>query len=214
MHAAQLISLLFGISSASALAASISYEGSFVNTQNATSSVPKFNPAIGVLESVTFNLVTTASALVEVESETPVAGPAAANLSCSIAGTFSGLNTSVVLNRSLAATYGADDEVAGPDYTGVDYKSFGVVTESNSNSVAATSALAGYIGNGSLGVNVMETQPWQVASTGDYASRIAPGSSTTQWAVVYTFTPAIIPEPGTSLLGLGSLLGLVVRRRR
>lgn len=214
MKTTTLSSILLGILLTHAMAASISYEGSLTNTATFSGTVPKFNPAIGTLESVSFNFITTAGVTVEMESENPLTGPATANVSCIIAGNFSGLNTSVVLSKSLVATYGADDEVDGPDYTGVDYKNFGVVTDSKSNTAIATSALASYVGTGSLGITVAETQPWQVATTNDYASRVAPAASTTQWAVVYSFTPNLIPEPSSILLGSVGLLGLMARRRR
>ena len=213
MKAILLSTSLLGVMTPHSMAASISYEGSFSNAQSHSTNVPKFNPAIGVLDSVTFNLITTASAVVEIESERPIAGPAVADLTCSMTGTFSGLNTSVVLSRSLAASYGADDEVDGPDYTGVDYKNFGVVSESNSNTVGTSTNLAPYIGSGSLGLNVVESQPWTIAGTGDFENRIAPGSAITQWVVVYNFTPVVIPEPGTLLLG-GMGLVLASGRRR
>jgi MYXO-CTERM domain-containing protein len=219
MNSFKLILSALLMTAPSMMAASISYDGNFVNDPGSypfiyTSSVPKFNPSLGVLESVVFSLNAASTANVEMESEGPVAGEGSARLFGVVTGNFSGLNTSVFLSKVLVDNVGSDDEVGGPDFTGVDYKNFGVLNDSKSGQDSAESNLTAYIGSGGIDVTITDNQAWSVSGTGDSASRVTLSQSNTHWEVTYTFSPAPLPEPSSIVMGMAGLVGLRLRRRR
>jgi hypothetical protein len=212
-----LVSLL--LTTPSVFAAAITYDGDFTNIPGRypltfSTSVPKFNPAIGVLESVEFLLVAGASANVEMESEGPVAGAGSARLFGVTTGTFSGLSATVVLGKTLADNIGADDEIDGPNFAGVDYKNFGLLSDNKSASAATSTSLGRFIGLDGLALDVTDNQAWAVSGTGDSASRITLSASTMHWEVTYNFAPVPLPEPSTLSFGISAISCMALKRRR
>jgi hypothetical protein len=204
------------LSAMPAMAATVSYNGTFNNNPGAyptvfNTTVPQFNPALGTLNSVTLQITSDSSANVEYENEAASGGSATANLIGTASGTFSSLSTSVVLTDTDAATITVDDEVGIPDFAGGDYHDYGLLADSDVDSDSAIAGLGAYIGAGVINLSISDNQGWSVSGVGDGVTRVTLSRSSHDWLVIYDYTP--VPEPTTAGLSLLALAALGRRRR-
>jgi hypothetical protein len=205
----------------SASAATISYDGTIANGPNPSATFPlttyenvtQFNPSLGTLLSVTLTIDASASAKLEGENERSGTSDFTASLVGSVTGSFStGLSAAADTGAGsvMSASVEADDDAA-PDWKGNDYKDFGTVGGSDSQSQTQTTNLSPFIGTGDIQLTVYDQQAWSVSGSGDTTSRVTDSQSSTDWTVTYNYTP--VPEPA-SVTPLFGLLGLALLARR
>jgi len=172
----------------------------------------QFDPALGTLNSVTLTIEATASADVIGDNEAASAVSFTANLNGSVAGTIpAAIAATAVLTQSDGPEGVDGDNDAAADFVGTDSHDFGSISDNSSDSDFATTGLAPFIGLGTVGGSVNDTQSWSVSGGGDAVTQVSNSQSTTIWTVTYDYDP--VPEPSSALLGLVGLLGLARRRR-
>ena len=179
------ITLSLLLASFPAFAATVTHNGSFLNDPGSypkvfNSSVPQFNPALGTLTSVSLTIGSASSARVEFESETPATGNINSSLLGAVSGSFGSLSTAVIFNTSIGpVAIGADDEAGIPDFAGVDYHDFGLLSDADSDADSLSSGLGAYIGGGTVSLTINDNQSWSASGVGDLSINTRPREAST-----------------------------------
>ena len=199
-------------------AATVSYTGSIpgdTTDWDYDLSLPQFDPALGILQSVNFTLGGEVYGTASFESLAPASARVYLDLSASIVLDWPGA-TAELLVRPAAAMV----EYVGPydgvlDWEGVSGRtlSFRAGQPETTQSQVLTTGLDPYIGNGSIVVPVSATAISIVCGPGQMTSSVTTIASA-YVGVTYDY---IVPEPGALIslaVGLTGFWGLSIRRRR
>ena len=178
-------------------------------------SLPRFDPALGVLESVTFTLCGEVYGIASFESLAPASSSISLDLSASIALDCPGATAELLVEPTMVMV-----ESVGPydgllDWEGASGRRLGFRADrsENTRSEVLLTDLEGYIGKGSIIVPVSANAVSRISGPGNLQSDI----TTIAEADVTVAYDYIIPEPGALIsLGVGvtGLWGLSIRRRR
>jgi len=188
-----------------------------------TFTLPKFNPALGTLDSVEFTMVGNILGAGEAENTQPVK-PAILTVSFTGALTLTRPDTTALV--TVAPTTGTVTESVSAfdgvqDFLGTDTASFtglvGTETGNLSDTLAADLALFTGAGDITLGIaSAPGTVLFESPFPGHFKNRILNELSSVNLKIKYLYAPVVIPEPGSlALLALGlPVLGLWYRRKR
>lgn len=183
-------------------------------SETAVASLLEFDPSIGTLTKVTFELfANTSSGTIAWDNEALIASDVTLGIGAEVtAKALTALTAVAVPLQTGTSSVDADNDGAA-DFIGTDSFSVTGGTGSDTDSVSTTvpAELALYIGTGSFDVLMSSGTETFLSTTGGYGP-IDPVTGITDGTVKVTYT--YIPEPATmSLLALGGL-ALLRRKRR
>ena len=187
-------------------------------------SLTQFNPALGTLNSVTFNISSTVSALIKFENlDTGNPNSITANLNFEV--DFSapdGSSDSLFFSDSSvnSGTLAANTNGGNPDgYTGADSFTTTATYPADSNLRATDSFGSGvdfsyFMGAGTFDLTADALATAQGSTLDDNFAALINTSADAQATVIYDYEAAQTPEPATFLISGCSIFGLVLYRRK
>jgi len=180
-------------------------------TSTVVASLPQFDPSIGTLISVTFELnAETSAGTIAWDNEAAVASDVDLGIGAEVTATaLSGVAAVAVPLQLGSSSVDADNDGAA-DYVGTD--AFSVTGGTGSDSASdSTTVVGAYIGTGTFDVLMVADTETYLSTTGGYGP-IDPNPGITEGTVkvIYEY----VPEPASMvMLTLGGL-GVLARRRR
>ena len=179
--------------------------------------VPKFDPALGILNSIKFTLDGHVEGLAQFESEDGSPTTVTMNLSAKLKLQRPDGSLLVEVIPLVSTTDNVTAYDGTFDFDGGSGRTYSSLSNDKSDSFTSpppASDLALFTGSGNITMPVVATVNSTVSGGGQLTAYFQTSASA-QGTVVYDYTP--IPEPSgmvAILAGLSSLAGLVVRHRR
>ena len=208
--------LLVAFAGSAAIAATVSYSANFafpLSPGSQVLSLPQWDPALYPGQSLTkveLKIAGNISATVDAENDSAIGGNMGVDLTGLLKASAPSLSTLAgVLQSAGPFPVGASDGNPG---SGPDYKNFGTVTGSGSNSSSLVAGLAPYIGNGNISATANGNGGFSVTGVSDSTIHVTGFGADGTVTVTYTY----VPEPSSlALAGISGIgLALAVWRRR
>lgn len=199
---------------------------SFVPTNNTLLTFNKFDTSLGTLTSITISTNVTKSGgslFVDNDSGTTATGSISQSVTINLTsgsvtltdGALSPIGVNITAQTDFAVSLAADDgdgagyTVGGADFGGTNFES----TSTNETKNVNTSVFGGYQGAGTYVIDAKGTQGTDTTAVGGAAFQGTPATASGDVTITYNYTPAVIPEPASALLGGIGCLALLRRRR-
>lgn len=181
-------------------------------------SIPKFDPSLGTLNTVAYEIDGVVDSSFQVESLDAAPAVVTATSSGTISLLRPDLSTLVVVLPAASQTFNATAFDGTIDFGGTSGHDFGVISASATNSAIApppVSDLALFTGLGNIVLPVTATATSSGSGAGNLLTQIHTQAAANV-KVTYDYTGNAVPEPGSmALLGTGllPLLGLLRRKQ-
>jgi hypothetical protein len=181
---------------------------------SATVAVPAFNPTLGTLEGITFDLTGFVGDDVTATNKSGKAGIVTATLSATLNLTMPN-GTTIVSAPSASESKSVAASGAGATVTWTPGDS-SLESLLESSSTLDASSFAAFIGTGSVNLPIMSASTSKVVGPGNMSSRVSTNAGA-NWTITYDYQTWSTPELGPfGLMGLSMLpvAGVALRRRK
>lgn len=217
------LALAVALSASSAWAASISFSSPYgpdsVGSAPTSISLPKFDPALGTLLSVTLELDAIAdSGTIVWDNEAAVPSTVTLGIGATVTATAPAALTVVAVPVQIGNGSVEADNDDAPDFVGTDSftvtGNVGVDSDSATLNAGLAPYIAAFLGE-NFDVTIASTVYTFLSTSGGFGPiDTTPGDSSGLVTVTYNYQP--VPEPASVVLGLFGVAGLalVVARRR